>query len=135
MTPPIADDFPAIAAAVATRGAPPALAGADDPDAEMISLCDRLVAGEAAKTAIYATMDGTDDDALDAAMKLFRNEWRAIEARLYDIGAPRTPQGIMAMARAAVALCDIEPDGSVDADYLGDWLAINVAACVARSRS
>jgi hypothetical protein len=111
------------------------LVGADDPDAELIRLCDRLVAIEAAETAIFTTMDKDDDDARDDALDPFRKEWRAIEARLYEIGGPRTPQGMVAMARAAVAIGDIEPDGSVDAAYLGDWLAINVAACVARSRS
>jgi hypothetical protein len=134
---PIADDFPAIAAAVvATRGPPPALADADSPDAELIRLCDRLVAIDAAESTIYATVDGSDDDALDAALDPFTAEWRAIEARLYELGGPRTPQGTVAMARAAVAYTTTEPDGSFATTiHLADWLAINVAACVARSRT
>jgi hypothetical protein len=107
----------------------------EQPDAELIRLCDRLVAIQAAETAIYAKMDGSDDDALDAALDPFTAEWRAIEARLYEVGGPITPQGMVAMARASLAYASKEPDGSFDTTYLGDWLAINVAAFVARART
>jgi len=124
----IANDFAAIAARM--PGTAPAATSNDD--AELIRLCDRLVAIEAERAAIFETVaEDEQDRALDAAT----GEYDQIEARLAELGNPTTLAGMRAMARAAVATAPKNTAGEVTAGVAGlsEWLAFGVVEAMAGS--
>lgn len=96
-----------------SRAALAAGTGTDaSPDAELIRLCDRLVAIRAEERAI------TDADAwvpdrgpYKARFDALLAEWFAIDARLYDVDEPVTRARVLAVARAAVAQAPKQADG------------------------
>lgn len=117
---------------VATGAAQAAVAspqGADD-DAELIQLCDRLVAIYAEEAVIFATMPEMEQD---AALEATTRESEAIENRLYELGNPNTPAGMQSMARASVACAPKNLDGEITcgASGLAEWLAFGVVEALA----
>jgi zona occludens toxin (predicted ATPase) len=80
------------AIATAAHGAPLASPADAGGDAELIRLCDRLVAIQAEEARIFATIE--DEDAQDKALEPTTQEYRAIQARLYDLGNPTTPEEV-----------------------------------------
>jgi hypothetical protein len=70
-------------------------------EAERIRLCNRLVGVEAEQIRLFETdMDG---DALDKAVEPLGLEMKAIMGRLYELGNPVTPAGMVAFTKAALA--------------------------------
>jgi hypothetical protein len=111
---PIADNVPVIAARAAALAAP---AAASD-DAELIRLCDRLVAWEARNDEIYLTV--ADDDEAERQSGLLTPEYNDIRDRLYAIAkAPVSDAGRRAFARAAIASAHKSHDGSIILDSGG----------------
>jgi hypothetical protein len=102
------------AIATAAHGTPVALPGAD---AELIRLCKRLVEIEAAEAVIFDTFEDEDDaTAQDRALAPLQAEWQAIEDRLYELDNPTTPEGVHAVAVAAIATAPKLADGQI-----GNW--------------
>jgi hypothetical protein len=118
------------AAVTAARGAPVAAPGGAGDDAEMVRLCDRLVAIEAEEAAIFATVP---EDEQDTVLLPFTEEFRQIENRLYDLGDPTTPEGLRAAARAALAHAPRDMGGNIDTTHGGiaEWLAFGIAETLA----
>lgn len=111
-----------------------------NPDAELIALCDRMVALHSRNLALYAGPGSPDDPDNDPVvgplLDAICDELRPIRARLADM-APATLAGARAMARAALA--DV-PRTSDYALLTGDdpllyavteWLAGDYAAYLA----
>jgi hypothetical protein len=95
------------------------------PDAELIRLCDRLVAISDEERSLYATIK--DERTRNTALQPLTDEWFAIRTRLYEMDRPMTSEGARAAAMAARANADSDPSFKVMASDLGDWLAL--AAC------
>jgi hypothetical protein len=51
-------------------------------------------------------------------------EWFEIQERLYGIGGPRTPEGAIAAAFAALAEAPRDLDGVIECPDLATWLSI-----------
>jgi len=103
------------------------------PDAELIRLCNRLVAIRAEERAItdadeWAPDHGPYKPRYDA----LGEEWDAIDARMYDVAEPVTLAGVRAVARAALSQAPRDADGSINAPQLAEWLAFTVVEYVAR---
>ena len=99
---------------------------AESPDAELISLCDRLVAISAAEVAMCEAIE--DDRERDKAEKPLSAEWHKIHTRLLEIGRPKTQAGAAAAARAAPLNLNVNEDGSPMSGELGMWLCLAVCA-------
>jgi hypothetical protein len=100
-----------------------------DADAELITLCDRLVQLRTHEIAVIKLMDDGDDDydpleATDA-------EWDALAARLRQIDRPLTLEGAAAMARCVLRHSDRCPDGDIVMIDLAEWIAIRVSEFLA----
>jgi hypothetical protein len=119
------------AIATAAHGAPVASPGLAGDDAELISLCDRLVAIMAEEARIFATIE--DEGEQERALEPTSHEYRAIEARLYDLGNPTTPAGLRAAAAAAVATAPKNLEGEIECWSFGlaEWLAFSVVEMLA----
>jgi hypothetical protein len=105
---------------------PPALLGqtwpiADAPDAELIALCERLMAFEETARGLNRTI--ADGPGPDAAINALCEEQSAIGEKIQAIGYPTTKEGARAMARAGLAT----RDEAVDAPDLCDWLLLAAA--------
>jgi hypothetical protein len=105
--------------------------GAAGPDAELITLCNRLVAIEAEEAIIFKTVVEEDDQ--DRALEPTTQEYRQIENKLTELGNPTTHAGMRAMARASVAWAPRDPDGEITAGVAGlaEWLAFGVVESLA----
>jgi hypothetical protein len=121
-----------VRAALAENAGRPQAGTAPDPDAELIALCDRLVAWETKFDAIYlAIPDDGEAERMAAAMA---PEYDEIKRRLYALEAPRTLAGQRAFARAALATAQRASDGGVildDGGGLGSYLAFGLAHAMA----
>jgi hypothetical protein len=89
----------------------PGLASAAEPDAELIALCDRLVANEQAQPGLHGT-DG-NEAAIDRALELLYSEWDDLLAQIQRIDGPTTFVGARAMARAALKITPRNIDGDM----------------------
>jgi hypothetical protein len=105
--------------------------GAAGPDAELITLCNRLVAIAAEEAVIFKTVAEEDDQ--DRALEPTIQEYRQIEDKLTELGNPTTHAGTRAMARASVAWAPRDPDGEITAGVAGlaEWLAFGVVESLA----
>jgi hypothetical protein len=102
-------------------------------DAELILLCDRLVAISAEEAAILDADPEVDDGGpLLPRMDALTEEWRIIETRLYAVGAASTRASMLAAARAAIAEAPRDNVGEISCVALAEWLAFTVADYVAR---
>lgn len=99
-------------------------------DAELIRLYNRLVEIVAAEAVIFETVDEADQE---KALQPFTQEYRLIEDRVYDLGNPTTPEGVLACARAAVATAPKDADGTIYCGNhgLAEALAFTVAEMTA----
>jgi hypothetical protein len=122
------------AAAIVAGFTIPTVAGAADPDAELIALCDRIVQNEAKQAGLFTTL--SDDDERDAALDLLSLEWRDILTQIEQIDGPTTMAGTKAMARAALAMTPLNLDGGIKVgSNPEDWLYLCVAKFTAGSAS
>jgi hypothetical protein len=105
--------------------------GAAGPDAELITLCNRLVAIEAEEAVIFKTVAEEDDQ--DRALEPTTQEYRQIEDKLTELGNPTTHAGMRAMARASVAWAPRDLDGEITAGVAGlaEWLAFGIVESLA----
>jgi hypothetical protein len=115
-----------LGAAATPTSAMPIAQTAHGPDAELIRLCDRVVAIQAEETAMFEADPAADDDGsrFKPVMDALTEERRAIETRLYDVGAPTTKAGLLAAARAAVSEAPKDADGAISCVALAEWLAV-----------
>ncbi len=103
-------------------------------EAELIRLCNRLVAIGANEQKLYrtvphATLEG--EAQLQERLKPGDEEWRRIEERLYELDiTPKTPAGISAMARAALAEAERTWDGEIVTLDLCGYLAWGVVESI-----
>lgn len=110
-------------------------AGAGD-DAELIALCNRLVAWEARHDEIYLTIE--DDDEAQRMADQIPDDYREIRDCLYKLDAPVTPEGRRAYARACLATAQRDAFGGIildDGGNLGSFLAFGLAHSVAGVKS
>ena len=108
-------------------------AAGDGQDAELIRLCERLVAIRADWVAICAADEWAPDHGpYKPRYDALGEESDRIEATLYDLAAPVTLAGARAVATAAVSVAPKDADGSITCDYLSEWLNITVVEFVAR---
>jgi hypothetical protein len=120
--------------AIATKalaGPVESLQGAGD-DAELIRLCERLIAWEARYEEICLTIE--DDDEANAAAAAINGEFAQIRDRLYELGAPVTAEGRLAFARACLASAQHDRSGKIILDNGGSissYLAFGLAHSVA----
>jgi hypothetical protein len=96
------------------------------PDAELIRLCDRLVAISDEERRLYATIE--DEHTRNTALQPLTDEWTAIRTKLYEMDRPATSEGERSVALAAQANADSDPDHKVMASDLADWLALATCA-------
>ena len=98
------------AAATVARAAPLAAPVADGDEAEMILLCERLIALEAKRDNIFLAVE--DDDEAERQSGLLTPERNEIRDRLYAIAkSPTSDAGRRAFARAALATSQRDADG------------------------
>lgn len=99
------------AAAFASSLTFPALADGTKTDAELIALCDRIVAVDREEHAIYATQRSADDERrTQPAIDALRAERDTLIERIGEMPAAATVSGLQALSRASLALAD--RDGS-----------------------
>ena len=110
-------------AGIATaRATTPAATGND---AELIHLCERLVAMHEEELAIHEANNRAEDiEPHKTRIGELATEWFRIEARIYELPDPVTPAGIAAVARAAAVEWPRRSNGELDAGGgLAEWLA------------
>jgi hypothetical protein len=94
----------------------------DTPDAEVIRLCERLLA---VNLAIEAAYPAIDNDALrDIAMQPLDREWAALKGRLYQLPPPRSRGSVRAAAKAMLSYSGLDTyeDAAESSDMLM-WLS------------
>jgi hypothetical protein len=106
----------------------PVLAATAPADAELIVLCDRLVAAEGEISALAATQNTIEDEhrtksQLDA---MLANRNRVFD-QIYNQPEVTTVAGALAMARAAIAVAPRNIDGEIIWAGNGEYLAWSVA--------
>jgi hypothetical protein len=129
----------ATAAVTAAAGAPsasvPDWQDADSPDAELISLCDRLVTLEAARrTILYAQHTTEDELRTEPELDAVCDEQQAVFDRITALPEPVTLAGGRAMARAALSEAPIDHDGNLSPMDNAEWLAFGAITFLAASR-
>ena len=103
-----------------------AQASAPAADAELIRLCDRIVALEAAYDATCAgARTHAEERAAAPQLEAISEEITANMELIYDL-RPQTLAGLQAMARAAHAGADKNREGGMLVDDEADWLAAAV---------
>jgi hypothetical protein len=90
---------------------------AESADAELIRLCDRLVALEAKDENIYLTVE--DDDEANRLSEILLPEFQELRDRIFALDAPTTRDGQRAFARAALAAAPRDSRGDVILDTGG----------------
>jgi hypothetical protein len=100
------------------------------PDAELIALCDRIVAINVAQTAICARYPGigqeADDDPIDGAvLDVLSAEWHQIKSRISNLSIV-TPAGADAAGRAAHPEAKKPIDGQLTRTDLYELLALKL---------
>lgn len=121
------------AIATAAHAAPVGSPEAAGDDAELIGLCERLVAWEARYDEIYTTIE--DEDEAARAADAIDDDFREIRDRFYQLGAPVTPEGQRSYARACLATASRDGVGGIildDGGSLGSYLAFGLAHSLAR---
>ena len=114
-----------LAGAAAAAVAPVAARAAGSPDAELIAMADRYVTLEARYNAAYKVPSLTVEleEEIDERMAPIKAEMRGLLDRIARTPA-RTPEGVAAIARAALAYADpTDLDPENEALYLSDRLA------------
>jgi hypothetical protein len=119
---PAAFDF----ADIAAQMRPDAATATATDDAELIRLCDRLVALKAHFETIYTTIKG--DDEANRAIAPMEPEYAEIKAALWACSAPITDAGRRAVARAAIATAPKTSQGEIMLDTRG-----GLSSCLAFS--
>jgi len=116
----------------AARGTPmPPVA--PEGDAELIKICNRLVASEEEMLAIHATRHSMEDERrTEPDLDVLRAEQETLMEAMGDLDYPSTLAGARAMARASIALAELDQDGEpvVPADD-SEWLAFVLAQALA----
>lgn len=115
-------------AAVTTAGLTAPANAVSNTDAELIEACNRVMAIEAKKAAIYAGLRTTmEDRRMQPTIDALSAEARAAMWGVYDAPETETLAGLEAMARLAQVLAPKDADGSLSAPA-GDaeWLAFEV---------
>jgi hypothetical protein len=117
------------AQAVTTTATPHDVYGAGVcPDAELISLCDRMVANQAEYRDLHrghGSPDNLDNDPATPKLYALKDEWHAIMPRLAAT-IPTTLLGAKAVARAAlVSVTERKIDWKTEIDNPGEQLLYN----------
>jgi hypothetical protein len=98
------------------------------PDAELIRLCRRLVAIHAIEEARPAR---DEDSLMSLVLDPLNVEWFEIQDRLHGIGGPRTPEGAIAAAFAALAEAPRDQEGIITCPDLATWLSVRCVEFIA----
>jgi hypothetical protein len=121
-----------VTAAADPRASVPHRQDADSPDAELISLCDRLVTLEAARrTILYAQHTTEDEHRTEPELDVVCDEQQAVFDRITALPEPVTLAGASAMARAALSEAPIDHDGSLLPMDNAEWLAFGAVTFLA----
>ena len=103
-------------------------------EAELMRLCDRLVAIAAENLKLYATMPAAtraEERQLEGCLKPSLAEWDKVTARILDLDTlPKTPEGINAVARAALAEAPRRPNGEIITRDLCEYLTWSVLEAI-----
>ncbi len=110
----------------AATAAPAEPAGAD---AELIRLCNRLVANRALEQAAYRANPDNDDER-EITTGPLNEEWFELRDRLFDLDSPRTREGARAVALAALSECPRDKD-AILYEGLHTWLSLGCAEYLA----
>jgi hypothetical protein len=119
--------------AQADTTAPPSLncvsSASNGPDAELIALCDRMVANQSESRHLHWRRNSQDDPdtnrVVGPELDALKNEWQAIMPRL-TAAVPTTLLGAKAVARAAlVNLTERTIDWNTEVDCPGEQLIYN----------
>jgi hypothetical protein len=103
------------------------------PDAELIALCDQMVAIQAMDRELYSLCDDPDSDpVIGPHLDALHKQWDRVMAWLAD-AKPVTLEGAQAMARAAVANMSRHADGSLYIPDAPTQLAFDVVQWLAGS--
>ena len=98
-----------------------------NPDAELIRLCDRLVANRAEEKAICDADEWAPDRGpYKARYDALGEEMDRVTDQLYATADPVTAAGVRAAARAALCVAPKDSDGDITCDGLAEWLAFAV---------
>lgn len=92
------------------------------PDAELIRLCDRLVANRAREEATYQAIP--DEVKRAPVMAPITDEWFELAEALEQMESPRTPEGARAMALAWMAQVPRKSDDSILCSELHEVLSL-----------
>jgi hypothetical protein len=99
-----------------------------DPDAELISLCDRMVTNQAEYRDLHrahGAAGDTDNDPITPKLDALKDEWHAIMPRLAAT-IPTTLLGAKAVARVArVSVTERKTDRKTEIDDPGEQLLYN----------
>jgi hypothetical protein len=105
------------------------------PDAELIQLCDRLHAIQAATDLTYKVIPG-DEVKQNIALDPLNAKWHEIADRIIKLDAgPTTPEGARAAARVLLDEHSEGLEAAVQNESLTDWLAIQCAEYLIREPS
>lgn len=125
----------AVAGLLSAKGAHANTPQDDNRDADLIAVCDRLVANHRDQMKLYArrrTMTFAEEKSTDPELHALIDQADALLAELDEIGVePQTTAGGVALARAALSQAPLRRDGTVDAPYDAEWLAWSVVEFVA----
>jgi len=120
--------------AIAAGLAAPALAMAApaSPDAELIKLCNDLVAANAEIEALCATRKTiADEHRTEQQLELLSQKHSTIEAAIEEQGSPETAEGVRAMACVAMTRFPGIFEGEPIAHDFDEWVTLCVVEFVA----
>jgi hypothetical protein len=111
------------------------VAPTDNPDSELIALCDQLLDVVARQDALYRVRHTTEDeDRTEAQMTaLFEERGDAVD-QINETPGAQTDQGRAVLARAALAIGERDADGEITPRTKGEslaWLVVQSLAGVA----
>lgn len=120
------------AAIASARAEPPVLA--PSPDAELITICTRLVEIRRETDALYDT-DAEAERRTQPALDALHTEQEAILKRIEALPSPRTMAGAKAVAAAARSLLLKDIDGNQEHANDAEWLAFTALEFVEGQRA
>lgn len=101
--------------------------GAGD-DAELIALCDRLVANQREERQICIADEWAPDRGpLHAKYKALWAEYKQLRDRIYAAKEPVSLAGIQAVSRAGLVAAQRDHEGNLVPDSLCEWLLLSLA--------
>ncbi|MBN8926749.1 MAG: hypothetical protein BGO51_08170 [Rhodospirillales bacterium 69-11] len=104
-------------------------------DADLIAVCERLLAANRDVMTLYkrrSTMSFEDEAATDPEMDALAKRENAVLEELDQVGtSPKTMAGAVALARAALSQAPLAVDGTIEYADDAEWLAWSVVRFLA----